>query len=105
MGRWRSASVAARRSLQPIVFSGGLAALLLSLSFAVSIVSHRISGAVVGPVSLAAFAAVPYFILLGLLRSRLQRTGILRLIVDSPDELSLREAEQGLREAVGELSR
>jgi signal transduction histidine kinase len=45
---------------------------------------------------------VPLAFLFGLLRMRLQRSGILRMIVESPDELSLREAERGLRDALGD---
>jgi PAS domain S-box-containing protein len=99
--RVRLATPAARRTLIPVVVT---ATVTISL-FAVLVVATAISASFaleLNWVVLASFAAVPLGFLVGLLRSRLARSGILRLVVDTPDEPSLREVELALREATGD---
>jgi signal transduction histidine kinase len=99
--RFRNATPAARRTLAPIVITSsvtlGLIGAMLVTAWVSEDATHTINWFV-----LLSFGTVPLAFLVGLLRVRLQRSGILRLIVESPDELSLREAEHGLREALGD---
>jgi PAS domain S-box-containing protein len=99
--RVRLATPAARRTLMPVFVTATvtislLAVLVVATSFSASFALQ------LNWVVLASFAAVPLGFLLGLLRSRLARSGILRLVVDTPDEPSLREIELALREATGD---
>jgi signal transduction histidine kinase len=99
--RVRSATPAGRRTLLPVVATASvsivlIAVMLITTSFDRG-VAHTLNWFVLG-----SFATVPLGFLAGLLQSRLARSGILRLIVDTPDELSLRDAEIALRDALGD---
>jgi PAS domain S-box-containing protein len=99
--RVRLATPAARRTLMPVF----LTATVTSALVAVLVVATAFSASFAIQLNwfvLASFAAVPLGFLVGLLRSRLARSGILRLVVDTPDEPSLREIELALREATGD---
>jgi PAS domain S-box-containing protein len=99
--RMRLATPAARRTLVPVFVT---ATVTISL-IAVLVIATAISASLARQLDwfvLASFAAVPLGFLVGLLRSRLARSGILRLVVDTPDEPSLREIELALREATGD---
>jgi PAS domain S-box-containing protein len=99
--RVRLATPAARRTLLPVVVT---ATVTISL-IAVLVVATSFSASFALQVNwfvLASFAAVPIGFLAGLLHSRLARSGILRLVVDTPDEPSLGEIELALREATGD---
>ena len=99
--RVQAATPAGRRVLLPVVTTATLSIVLIGIMLVATSVSpsaaHTLNWFV-----LASFALVPLGFLLGLLQSRLARSGILRMIVETPDELSLREAEVGLREALGD---
>jgi PAS domain S-box-containing protein len=99
--RARLATPAARRTLMPVVVTATVtislvAALVVATAFSASFALQ------LNWIVLASFAAVPLGFLLGLLRSRLARSGILRLVVETPDEPSLREVELALRDATGD---
>ena len=99
--RFRHATPAGRRTLLPVFVTGGISIVLVAIQLVATSIdrdtAHTLNWFV-----LASFATVPLGFLMGLLQSRLARSGILRMIVETPDELSLAEAESGLREAVGD---
>jgi len=99
--RYRNATPAARRTFAPVVLTSSVTLVLIGAMLVTAWVSADATK-VLNWFVLVSFGTVPLAFLVGLLRMRLVRSGILRLIVESPDELSLREAEQGLREALGD---
>jgi PAS domain S-box-containing protein len=99
--RVRLATPAARRTLLPVFATAAVSIVLLALLVISSVFSSSFAKTLNWFV-LASFAAVPIGFLVGLLRSRLARSGILRLVVDTPDEPSLRQVELALREATGD---
>ena len=97
--RWRSSTAPARRVLTP-VYVGGLASVaLVGLSFALTGLTGDDAFGTFGTV---AFASVPFFFLIGLLRTRLARTGAMQLLQEAPEAPSLEEAEAGLRSALSD---
>jgi PAS domain S-box-containing protein len=101
--RVRNATPAARRTLLPVVITATTSIALIGILVVASSFSASLARTLNWFV-LGSFAAVPLGFLVGLLQSRLARSGILRLVVDTPDEPSLREAELALREATGDPS-
>jgi signal transduction histidine kinase len=99
--RLRNATPAARRTLLPVVLTSSAAIFLIAAQLITTSIDRSVAGTLNWFV-LASFASVPAGFLVGLLRSRLARSGILRLVVDTADEPSLREAELALREATGD---
>jgi len=99
--RLRNATPAARRTLLPVVVTSSVSILLIGAQLVTTSFDRSAAGTLNWFV-LASFATVPIGFLIGLLRSRLARSGILRLVVDTSDEPSLREAELALREALGD---
>jgi PAS domain S-box-containing protein len=99
--RLRNATPAARRILVPVIVTSSISIALIAAQLITASIS-RSAAATLNWFVFASFAAVPIGFLLGLLRSRLARSGILRLVVDTSDEPSLREAELALREALGD---
>jgi len=99
--RARNATPAARRTLLPVVITSSVSIILLAAQL-VAASFDRHAAQTLNWFVLASFATVPIGFLIGLLRSRLARSGILRLVVDTADEPSLREAELALREATGD---
>ena len=99
--RVRLATPAARRTLMPVFVTATVTISLVAVLVLATAVDPSFARQVNWFV-LASFAAVPLGFLVGLLRSRLARSGILRLVVDTPDEPSLREVELALREATGD---
>ncbi len=98
---WRASTAPARRVLTP-VYVGGLASLMLvGLSFALHQLTHF--SEVVGTVGIIAFISVPFFFLVGLLRTRLARAGAL-LLQDTAETPSIEEAQAGLRRALNDPS-
>ena len=97
--RFRNATPAARRSLAPVVITSTVTLVLIAAMLLAAWISAQATHTINWFV-LVSFGTVPLAFLVGLLRIRLQRAGILRMIVKSPDELSLGEAERGLREAL-----
>ena len=99
--RARLATPAARRTLMPVVITATISIALIGLLVIVTAFSASLARTLNWFV-LASLAAVPLGFLVALLRSRLARSGILRLVVDTPDQPSLREIELALREATGD---
>ena len=99
--RVRAATPAGRRTLYPVVTTASLSIVLIGVMLVATSFS-RDAAHTLNWFVLASFATVPLGFLVGLLQSRLARTGILRMIVETPDELTLREAELALREALGD---
>jgi signal transduction histidine kinase len=99
--RYRNATPAARRTLGPVVATSAVTIVLIAVMLVAAWISESASHTINWFV-LVSFGTVPLAFLVGLLRTRLQRTGILRMIVESPDELSLREAELALKDALGD---
>ena len=101
--RWRRASFAARRALVPVLVSGVLALATVGTGFAVAPFSEPTSRTVLN-LALLAFVSVPIFFLIGILRSRLARVGATRLLVETPEAPSLREAQEHVRRALNDPS-
>lgn len=103
--RWRGATGPERQSLGPILGTGAalIAMTMLALTLEVFGVGGPV-GIVVNVAGLAAFAAVPYGFLFGLLRSRYSRAGrvseLIERLSDSENE-SLRDT---LADALGDRS-
>ncbi len=96
--RWRNAAPALRRTLWPVLATGGFALAVL-IAFGVA---YEVTGAeldALGPVFLASFAAVPIAFLSGILRTRLARSSVSELIVALEAGEPLRDALAG---AVGD---
>jgi PAS domain S-box-containing protein len=98
--RWRAATPAQRRVLGPVYLSGGIAAALVGALFVVSSFSDR-GGSVLGVVAFIAFGTVPLFFLAGLLRDRLYRAAA-RLLREVPNEPTPEQAQEGLRNVLGD---
>ena len=99
--RYRQAMPAGRRTLVPVFVTASVALVLIAVQLIATSIDRTTAGTINWFV-LVSFAAVPLGFLIGLLQSRLARSGILRMVVDTPDELTLRDAEEGLREALGD---
>jgi signal transduction histidine kinase len=99
--RFRASTPAGRRTLLPVYITASVAIALVAVQLIATSIDRDTAGTINWFV-LASFATVPLGFLLGLLQSRLARSGILRMVADTPDELTLRDAEQGLREALGD---
>jgi PAS domain S-box-containing protein len=99
--RVRTATPAARRTLLPVVLTSSISIALIAAQLIATSFDKGVAQTLNWFV-LASFASVPIGFLVGLLQSRLARSGVLRLVVDTSDEPSLREAELALREALGD---
>jgi PAS domain S-box-containing protein len=98
--RWRGATPARRRVLGPVYLSGGITAALVAVLFVVSSFSDR-GGSILGVAAFIAFGTVPLFFLAGLLRDRLYRAAA-RLLREVPDEPTPEQAQDGLRNVLGD---
>ncbi|MCC6222197.1 MAG: histidine kinase dimerization/phosphoacceptor domain-containing protein, partial [Thermoleophilia bacterium] len=92
--RWRGATAPARRSLAPVLISGGVTAALGVLLF-VSVAARSLE-LPARAATYAALATVPLAFLVGLLRTRLARSAVSRLVV----ELGRAPAPGRVREAI-----
>jgi signal transduction histidine kinase len=79
--RWRSASAAYRRSLRPVLLTGGATLTLFGADFVASAVSHD-AGEAVGTIAGIALMTVPIGFLYGVARDRLARGGVAQLAVE-----------------------
>jgi PAS domain S-box-containing protein len=96
--RWRSASITYRRALTSVLFSGGLALLLIAVGVVVRPLSSAFADAVAVGAAVA-FTAVPLFFLAGLLRGPFALAAVARLIGDlgvAPAPGRLRDALRGV---------
>jgi PAS domain S-box-containing protein len=78
---------------------GGLAVLLLGISFAVDPASSNV-GSAIATLALLVFGTLPFFILGGVLGSRLARAGVAELLVRVRETATLDETQQALRDAL-----
>ncbi len=99
--RWRKATVPARRVLTPVYLSGVLSLVFIAATFAVSAASQR-AGDILFYIAFFWFGVLPLFFLGGLLRTRLARVSAARMLLETPEEPTLAEAEEGLRRALGD---
>ncbi len=79
--RWRRASAAYRRSLRPVLLTGGATLTLFGADFAATAVSHD-AGQAVGTLAGIALMTVPVGFLYGVARDRLARGGVGRLAIE-----------------------
>jgi signal transduction histidine kinase len=79
--RWRAASAAYRRSVRPVLVTGGLTFALFLVEFVAMAVSHRV-GTAVNLAAQIAFMSVPVAFLYGLARESLAQGGVARLALD-----------------------
>jgi PAS domain S-box-containing protein len=99
--RYRAATPVARRTLRPIVMAGGAAIALLLLAFAVGPFYDTAQEALAS-IALLVLATVPFWFLIGLLRSRLAVGGVAQLLADVRETASVEEAQEGLRRALND---
>lgn len=98
--RFRRSRGPLRRALGPVLGAGALAMLVLALQLAIDAWSARASQPL-EYVFLATFAIVPLAFLVGVLRSRLARSGVADLLLELSRERPLRDA---LASALGDPS-
>ena len=99
--RWRGSTAAGRRLLGPVLLVGGVSVALLGLSLGLQTVSEVAANVVNGLAALA-FLTVPYLFLWGILRSRLARGDVGRLLFDRRGPGTREEAQENLRQALGD---
>jgi signal transduction histidine kinase len=99
--RWKRATPAARLQLAPVYVGGAITVVLLGASIGLGSFSGT-AGDVVNAAAFLGFGLTPFLFLGGLLRSRLARTGIVRTLLDKPDELRADEIEARLRRVLGD---
>ncbi len=80
---WRSSSPAARRTLTPVLVTGGATLLLFAISVGAGSLSRTISN-VAGWAAMIVLIGVPFVFLAGLLKSRLARAEISRAVAEEP---------------------
>ena len=89
--RWRNAAPALRRTLWPVLATGGFAlAVLIFFGVAYELTGTELDS--LGPLFLASFAAVPIAFLYGILRTRLARSSVSDLVVALEAGEPLRDA-------------
>jgi PAS domain S-box-containing protein len=98
--RWRAASPPARRTLGPVIWSGGFAAGLLAVALIARVLS---SGAadVIYLLALIALISVPLAFIAGLILARFARLAVVRLVI----ELVQSQAPGRLRDALARTLR
>lgn len=97
--RWRRETATARRALRNVFFVGSLAVLLLAIGFALDPLSKG-AGTACATLALLVFGTLPFFILGGVLGSRLARAGVAELLVRVRETASLDETQEALRDAL-----
>jgi signal transduction histidine kinase len=81
--RWRAASGAYRRSVRPVLLTGGLTFALFLVQFVAMAISHRV-GSAVNLAAQIAFMSVPAAFVYGLARESLAQGGVARLALELP---------------------
>jgi PAS domain S-box-containing protein len=100
--RWRTASIAYRRAVSPVLIAGSVMLVALAVN-----VSYEAGHASVGPspsswALLASLLLVPLAFLFGLLRSRLAGAAVGRLLSETPETPTAEEAQAALGRALGD---
>lgn len=100
VGRWRAASPPARRTLGPVIWSGGFAAILLAIALVARVLE---SGAadVIYLLALISLLSVPLAFIAGLILARFARLAVVRLVI----ELVQSQAPGRLRDALARTLR
>ena len=78
--RWRRAAPALRRTLWPVLVTGGAALAALIVDGILSVAASTETANAVGPVFFVSFAAVPFAFLFGILRTRLARSSVTDIV-------------------------
>jgi PAS domain S-box-containing protein len=99
--RWLRATPAYRRIISPVYVSGAFVVLLLAVTFAVGAFSTGVGNAI-GAVAFTSFAVVPLFFVGGLVRSRLAAVEAGRLLSTTADTPTHEQAQEALRNALGD---
>ena len=99
--RRRSETPVVQKAMRSLLWTGGAALVLVMLGFAVGPVSND-AQAVLADIGLLAFAAVPYVLLVGLLRGRLAPAAVARRLVAIPETATLEDTRDALRDALGD---
>jgi PAS domain S-box-containing protein len=99
--RWRRATPALRRTLAPVYLSAGAVFALLLVAFTAGQLSDTVAD-LIWIVLFLGLLSVPLSFLAGLVRTRLARVGAARLLLETPDEPTLEEAQEAMRRALGD---
>ncbi len=98
--RWRASTGPARRVVTP-VYVGGLASVtLVAVGFAVGQITSAADP--IAMLGIFAFCSVPFLFLVGVLRTRLARTGAMQLLQETAGTPSLEDSQAGLRRALND---
>jgi PAS domain S-box-containing protein len=100
--RWRAASPARRRVLAPVYATSGVTLVAIAAFLVAQEAGGDMAQRVTWWLLLVALLAVPLAFLYGLLRVRLARADVPRLLLQTPDEPTPREAEIAIGEALGD---
>jgi PAS domain S-box-containing protein len=98
--RWRSASPPARRTLGPVIWSGGVAGALLAVALLAGLLSSD-AASVIYLLALFALLSVPLAFIAGLVLARFARLAVVRLVI----ELVQSQAPGRLRDALARTLR
>jgi len=99
--RARSSTPVVRRAMRSLLWTGGVSLVFVMLAFGAGPVSED-TQTVLADVGLLVFAAVPYVLLVGLLRGRLAPAAVARRLVAVPETATLEETRDALRDALGD---
>jgi signal transduction histidine kinase len=99
--RWRALVAVQRQSITPVIWTGGIALLVLSLTLATRLAGTDAPGlSTLYLVGLLPLAAVPYAFLAGLMQSAVSRAGAVSELVEQLSAAP--ENRRGLREALAD---
>jgi len=101
--RWWVGTPPTRRSLGPVLATGGTCLVVLALTIFVEPLSYR-GGQVIGWAGVIAFSAVPFAFLVGLLRQRLDRSAIAQLVIELGDRAEQANLQAALSRALRDPS-
>ena len=97
--RWRAATPAMRRVLNPVYFTGGVAVAMIGVGFVAGSASHLLADVLWG-IAFVGVVALPFAFIAGLVRSRLMLG--LRQLLDYADVPTTAEAQVAVRRALGD---
>jgi signal transduction histidine kinase len=100
--RWRTSSPAARRTLTPVLLTGGTTLLLFAISVGAQSFSRTVSEAA-GWAAMIVLIGVPFVFLAGLLKSRLARADISRAVAEEPEGGAQARVRELLRDPTAEV--
>jgi signal transduction histidine kinase len=97
--RWRSATPAMRRVLNPVYLTGGIAVAVIGVGFVAGLVSQTLAN-VLWVTAFVGVVALPFAFIAGLVRSKLMLG--LRQLLDYADVPTTAEAEEAIGRALGD---